>query len=59
MNFIEHLTKPRIGFYFLDITPFTSKTFYQQTVYVIQLLFLLLDFMNNRLIANINTNVNN
>ena len=51
MNFIEHLTKPKIGFYCLDIAPFDSNTFYQQIVFVIQLLFLILNFMNNNLIA--------
>ena len=51
MNLIEHLTKPKIGFYCLDIVPFDSNTFYHQIVLIIQLLFLLLNFMNNNLIT--------
>ena len=51
MNFIEHLTKPKIGIYCLDVAPFDSNTFYQQIVFIIQMLFLFLNFMNNNLIA--------
>ena len=51
MNFIEHLTKPRIAFYCLDIVPFDSNTFYQQINFIIQVLFLFLNFMNNNLIG--------
>ena len=50
MNFIEYLTKPKIGFYCLDIAPFDIKTFYQHLVFTIQLLILFLSFMNNILI---------
>ena len=52
MNFIEHLTEPKISFYYLDIAPVDSETFYQQIVFVLEMLFLFLDFMNNKLIAN-------
>ena len=51
MNFIEHLTKPKIAFYFWNVAAVTSQTFYQQIAFVITLLLLLLDFMNDRLIA--------
>ena len=51
MNFIEHLTKPKIGFYCLDIMPFDSNTFYEQINTTVQLLFLFLSFMTNDLIA--------
>ena len=57
MNFIEHLSKPKIAFYCLDITPFDSETFKEQILFSIQLLaieqllLLFLDFMNNHLIA--------
>ena len=51
MNFIEHFTKPKIALYFLNLAPVTSETFYQQTSFVIKLLFLLLDLMNGKLLA--------
>ena len=52
MNFIEHLTAPKIGFYCLDIAPFDTNMFHQQVVFSVTLLLLYLDFMNNHLIAN-------
>ena len=52
MNFIEHLSKPKIAFYCLDIAPFDSDTFKGQILFSIQLLLLFLDFMNNHFITN-------
>ena len=51
MNFIEHLTKPKIAFYCLNIAPFDIATFYQHIVFIFQTLILYLNFMNNNLIG--------
>ena len=51
MNFIEHLTKPKIAFYCFDVAPFDIKTFQKQISFIIQLLILFLNFMNNNLIT--------
>ena len=51
MNFIDHLTTPKIAFYCFDITPSDIEAFQKQISFIVQLLFLLLNFMNNNLIA--------
>ena len=51
MNFIEHLTKPKIAFYCINIVPFDIETFQKQISFIIQLLFLFLNFMNNNFLA--------
>ena len=51
MNFIEHLTKPKIAIYCLDIVPFDIETFQKQLFFVTQTLFLFLNLMNNNLLA--------
>ena len=48
MNFVEHLSNPRIGFYCYDVTVFDMKTFQQQILLSITVYMLFMNLLNNQ-----------
>ena len=53
MNFVEHLSNPRIGFYCYDVTVFDMKAFQQQIVLSISVFMLFMNLLNNQTLADI------
>lgn len=51
MNFIEHLTNPKIGLYCYDIAPFDANTFKEQIVNTILLFMLFLNFITSQILS--------